>query len=292
MPGIRPGGSDGSRMTSIWGLVEGETSGSRTAGGVGDPRRTASSEAIEFAERDWNVATIRERFRSAVDSFAPDYVVISDTWNMKPHLAEAMRGYPCVLHVQALECLCPLNNLRLIGIGPTQVEQCPRNQLATPQVCHQCLAERGHHAALFTSMNEPLPESARPITTGSSASRFTKPRPCWYSIRSQPPWSSRMRGGLIVPWGIDSARFPWPEGQEVAEGNGRGNSSPIAAPGSPAAPDSGDRRTRHKRNRQTRTQRTVAMGTDDSRGRSWKRGDPRSCPRAGSGDPRPARRRA
>ena len=48
--------------------------------------------------------------------------------------------------MQAQECLCPLNNLRLLGIGPTEVEQCPRNQLATPQVCHQCLAERGHHA--------------------------------------------------------------------------------------------------------------------------------------------------
>src|ERR1017187_4420703 len=87
----------------------------------------AASEGIEFSEREWNVATIRERFRSAVDSFGPDFVVISDTWNMKPHLAEAMRGYPCLLMVQAQECLCPLNNLRLLGIGPNQVEQCPRN---------------------------------------------------------------------------------------------------------------------------------------------------------------------
>ena len=93
-----------------------------------------ASTAIEFAENEWNVATIRDRFRRAVDSFAPDYVVISDTWNMKPHLAEAMRGYPTILLMQAQECLCPLNNLRLIGIGPVQVEQCPRNQLATPQV--------------------------------------------------------------------------------------------------------------------------------------------------------------
>jgi hypothetical protein len=111
----------------------------------------AASEAIEFGDGEWNVTTIRQRFRAAVDSFGPDYVVISDTWNMKPHLAEAMRGYPTPLMVQAQECLCPLNNLRLIGIGPTQVEQCPRNQLATPQVCHQCLAERGHHAGCPSS---------------------------------------------------------------------------------------------------------------------------------------------
>jgi hypothetical protein len=45
-----------------------------------------ASEAIEFAESEWNVQSIKERFRAAVDSFALDYVVISDTWNMKPHL--------------------------------------------------------------------------------------------------------------------------------------------------------------------------------------------------------------
>jgi hypothetical protein len=75
---------------------ESETCG-RAGGGVGDPRRTESSEAIEFAESDWNVPEIQRRFRAAVDSFAPDYVVISDTWNMKPHLAEA-----CARHDEAV----------------------------------------------------------------------------------------------------------------------------------------------------------------------------------------------
>jgi len=65
--------------------------------GARDPRRTSGSEAIEFADGEWNVETIRRRFRGAVDTFGPDYVVISDTWNMKPHLAEAMRGYPTLL---------------------------------------------------------------------------------------------------------------------------------------------------------------------------------------------------
>ena len=110
-----------------------------------------ASEALAFAETEWNVPTIRERFRAAVDSFAPDYVVISDAWNMKPHLADAMRGYPTILLMQAQECLCPLNNLRLLGIGPVKAEQCPRNQLATPQVCHQCLAERGQHSGALAS---------------------------------------------------------------------------------------------------------------------------------------------
>ena len=78
--------------------------------------------------------------------FQPDYVAITDTWNMKPLLAEAMRDYPCLLLYQAQENLCPLNNLRLLADGPDQVRQCPRNQLATPEVCHRCLAERGHHS--------------------------------------------------------------------------------------------------------------------------------------------------
>ena len=112
-----------------------------------------ASEALAFAETEWNVPTIRDRFRAAVDSFAPDYVVISDTWNMKPHLAEAMRGFPTILLMQAQECLCPLNNLRLLGIGPVKAEQCPRNQLATPQVCHQCLGERGQHSGAFIRLS-------------------------------------------------------------------------------------------------------------------------------------------
>ena len=52
------------------------------------------SEAIEFDESTWNVADIQARFRGAVDAFDPDYVIITDSWNMKPLLAEAVRGYP------------------------------------------------------------------------------------------------------------------------------------------------------------------------------------------------------
>ena len=104
------------------------------------------SEGIAFDGSSWNVAAIQARFRQAVDAFAPDYVMITDAWNMKPYLAEAMRGYPYYLLYQAQENICPLNNLRLLATGPTTVEQCPRNQLATPEVCCRCLAERGRHS--------------------------------------------------------------------------------------------------------------------------------------------------
>ena len=72
--------------------------------------------------------------------------MITDAWNIKPYLAEAVRGYPYYLLYQAQENICPLNNLRLLAAGPTAVEQCPRNQLATPEVCCRCLAERGRHS--------------------------------------------------------------------------------------------------------------------------------------------------
>ena len=147
------------RVTQQDGERGAEGGGKAETFGPGDggvETRTRRSEGLEFGDGEWNVGPIRERFRAAVDSFAPDYVVISDTWNMKPHLAEAMRGYPTILLMQAQECLCPLNNLRLLGVGPVKAEQCPRNQLATPQVCHQCLGERGQHSGALHQVERAL----------------------------------------------------------------------------------------------------------------------------------------
>ena len=53
-----------------------------------------ASEALEFEEASWNVGDIQARYRRAVDEFQPDYVAITDAWNMKPLLAEAVRGLP------------------------------------------------------------------------------------------------------------------------------------------------------------------------------------------------------
>ncbi len=202
-----PPGARDPRRTG--GEDERETSG-QADGGVGDPRRTGGSEAVEFGDGEWNVATIRQRFRSAVDSFGPDYVVISDTWNMKPHLAEAMRGYPTLLMEQAQECLCPLNNLRLIGVGPAQVEQCPRNQLATPMICHQCLAERGHHAGA-------LHQAERALAGVGTAEYDRILRQSFFEAEAVlvlnpitaamlEPYARRV---CVVPWGVDPARFSW-----------------------------------------------------------------------------------
>ncbi len=169
-----------------------------------------ASEAIEFAENEWNVARIRQRFRAAVDSFSPDYVVISDAWNMKPHLAEAMRGYPTILLMQAQECLCPLNNLRLLGIGPVKAEQCPRNQFATPQVCHQCLVERGHQSGALHQVERALAGVGTAEYDGLMRRAFFEAEavlvlnPVTAALLE--PFARRV---CIVPWGLDPARFPW-----------------------------------------------------------------------------------
>ncbi len=147
--------------------------------------------------------------------FAPDYVVITDTWNMKPQLAEAMRGYLTLLLFQAQECLCPLNNLRLLGVGPTRVEQCPRNQLATPEICRRCLAERGQHSGALHQAERQLagvgtPEYDQKLRRSlQEAEAVLALNPLIAAMLE--PYSSRVR---VVPWGIDPARFPWPESRE------------------------------------------------------------------------------
>jgi glycosyltransferase involved in cell wall biosynthesis len=168
------------------------------------------ADVIEFDASAWNVDEIQARYRRAVDAFGPDYVVITDAWNMKPLLAEAVRGYPYFLLVQAQESLCPLNNLRLLASGPEQVEQCPRNYLATPEICHRCLAERGHHAGALHLVERALagvgtPEYDRKLRASlRDAEAVLALNPLTAAMLE--PFASRVR---VVPWGIDAERFPW-----------------------------------------------------------------------------------
>jgi glycosyltransferase involved in cell wall biosynthesis len=173
---------------------------------AGSPR-----EALEFDEAAWNVAEIQRRYRRAVDEFQPYYVAITDAWNMKPHLAEAVQGYPVFLLFQAQECLCPLNNLRLLGVGPNQVEQCPRNQLATPQVCHGCLAQRGQHSGVLHQVERALAG----VGTAEYDQKLRRALHEAEAVLALNPLTAAMlepyaRRVCIVPWGIDARRFPWP----------------------------------------------------------------------------------
>jgi hypothetical protein len=189
------------------------------------------SEAIPFDEPSWNGPGIQARFRQAVDSFAPEFVVIIDAWSIKPLLAGAARGYSYFLSYQAHETICPINNLRLLAAGPDQVESCPRNQLATPEVCCRCLAERARHSGLLHSRRTRAGWGgtqdyyARLGQSLNDAEAVLVLIPMIAAMLE--PYSSRVR---IVPWGMDTARFPWP----VAEGPQAGETG-RAAPGADGA---------------------------------------------------------
>lgn len=110
--------------------------------GIGAVSNLPKSTQLVFEPGDWNVPTIQARFQKAISDFSPDYVVITDSWSMKPLLAEAVKDYRFLLRLQAMECLCPLNNVRLLMEPEGQPRQCHRHQLAAPGECHRCLQNR------------------------------------------------------------------------------------------------------------------------------------------------------
>jgi len=181
--------------------------------GIGEVQQTLPipSEPLDFAESTWSISGIQSAYRRAVDRFAPDCVIITDCWNFKPHLAEAVAGYRCFLRQQALECLCPLNNLRLIVERDGQVRQCPHHQLATPQACRQCLRLRGsnsgrlHQAerALSCVEDETYIEKLYRALHQSEAVLVLNP----LIAETISPYARSVR---VVPWGMDPGRFPWP----------------------------------------------------------------------------------
>ncbi|RLS54826.1 MAG: glycosyltransferase family 1 protein [Planctomycetota bacterium] len=96
--------------------------------------------AVPFAESEWNAPTIRRRIRETVDRFDPDMVIVTDSWNCKPLLAEAVQGYPYLLRIAAMETLCPLNNVRMLVDAEGTATSCPKDQLSDPAHCRQCVA--------------------------------------------------------------------------------------------------------------------------------------------------------
>jgi glycosyltransferase involved in cell wall biosynthesis len=169
------------------------------------------SEGLPFDDRDWNVPAIQSRLRQAVDAFRPDWVLITDSWNIKPHLAEAMHGYPVFLRFQALECLCPLNNVRLLCDSEAHFSQCPRQQLASPDACRACLQQRGHQSGPLHLAERDLAGVGSPeyhpllLRTLQEAEAVLVLNPFTEAMLS--PYCRRV---CVVPWGMDPARFPWP----------------------------------------------------------------------------------
>ncbi|MFO0899238.1 MAG: glycosyltransferase family 4 protein [Pirellulales bacterium] len=97
------------------------------------------SERLAFSDATWSVSSIRERFRRALRESDPDFVLITDAWNTKPLLAEAAVDFAYVLRIDAQECLCPLNNIRLRPSSNGSPTQCNRNFPSTPDECVACV---------------------------------------------------------------------------------------------------------------------------------------------------------
>jgi len=195
--------------------------------GIGNVSRPLpiSSTELAFSESNWNVVAIQDRYRAAVRRFDPDCVIITDCWNFKPHLAQAVAGYPYLLRQQALECLCPLNNLRLLVEADGQVGQCPRHQLATPQACIDCLRLRGGRSGSLHRAERELSE----VGTSEYVEKLRAACHEAEAVLVLNPLVAEMIGPYakavrVVTWGMDPERFPWPwPGGTGASSSGSGN---------------------------------------------------------------------
>ena len=171
--------------------------------------------ALVFEDADWNAWEIQRRFRDAVDLFAPDFVIITDSWNSKPLLAEAMRGYRYFLRLAAMECLCPLNNVRLLIDNEGQIASCPRHQLATADVCQTCVARRQHQSGSLHQAERALAgygtsEYDRQLRRAfAEAEGVLVVNPLIGAMVS--PYAKSVH---VVPSGFDPERFPWPWPEE------------------------------------------------------------------------------
>jgi len=168
-------------------------------------------ETLEFANTEWNISSIKARFRQAVNAFAPDHVIITDCWNFKPHLAEAMQGYSYFLRMQAQECLCPLNNLRLLPSAEGGFRQCEFQQLDSPQECFQCLCQRGNSSGILHQLERQLSAVGTP-EYDELLRRSLQEATAVLVLNPQVAelYHPHCRRVEVVTWGMDPARFPWP----------------------------------------------------------------------------------
>ena len=100
--------------------------------------------AIQFDDLSWNREGIHTAFQNAVDSFQPDAVIVTDSWNSKGLLASAVSRHPYFIRLAAMECICPLNNVRLLADRENGIRQCRKSQLSTRDQCLSCVRTNAH----------------------------------------------------------------------------------------------------------------------------------------------------
>lgn len=168
----------------------------------------APSQALVFTPAQWTVPEIQARFRAALKAFEPDWVIITDSWNSKPLLAHAARDYKFLLRIAAQECLCPLNNVRLL-YDEGRFHSCPKHQLATPADCCECVFKNGKfsgglHQAERELVNYGTNEYDSTLRWAfANAEAVLVVNPLIGAMVS--PYAKKV---CVIPSGFDSARFP------------------------------------------------------------------------------------
>lgn len=112
---------------------------------------------LAFSVSEWHEPGIRAKFQQAIQEFQPDWVIVTDSWNSKPLLVEAAAGFRTLIRIAAQECLCPLNNVRLLVDEQGSPQQCPLHQFQNPADCCGCVARNG------SQLSGPLHQAEREL---------------------------------------------------------------------------------------------------------------------------------
>ena len=173
-------------------------------------------ERLDFDDSAWHRAEIQRRVRRAVDTFSPDAVIITDSWSFKPRLAEALQGTPYYLRLAAQECLCPLNNVRLLWDTNGNTRACPQHQLATPDICSACVGQRSRYSGALHRAERELagfdePDYGRCLReafAGATGVLVVNP----LIAEMVKPHTPAVH---VVPSGFDASRFPWTQSNDL-----------------------------------------------------------------------------
>lgn len=176
---------------------------------------------VVFHGSDWCEETIQDWFRDAIEEFAPDAVIITDSWNFKPLLAEVVADIPYFLRLAAIECLCPLNNVRLL-FDEGRVVQCERNQLTDSASCRSCVHQRG----AFSGTLHQAERNLAGFGTDDYAERLHAAFRNAEAVLAVNPLIAEIvrpycKKAVVLPSGFDSARFPQKEESPSFQETGR-----------------------------------------------------------------------
>lgn len=171
---------------------------------------------VVFHGSDWCEETIQDWFRDAVEEFAPDAAIITDSWNFKPLLAEVVADIPYFLRLAAMECLCPLNNVRLL-FNEGRVVQCDRHQLADAGTCRSCVQQRSRYSGSLHQAERSLSG----FETAEYAERLHAAFRNAEAVLTVNPLVAEMarpycKKVAVLPSGFDASRFQWKDAAQPA----------------------------------------------------------------------------